>query len=44
MELNPAGGFIIQTQDMGQMPADGFPFPVRVSCQIHFVRFGGFCF
>ena len=44
MKLYPAGRLIVQSQDVGQMPADCFPFPVRVSCQIHFICFGRFRF
>ena len=43
MEHDAAGGFVIQSQDMSQMPADSFSFPVRVSCQINFVRLGSLC-
>ena len=42
MKFDPAGIRFIQSQDMGQMPADGFPFPVRVSCQVDFIGLGRF--
>ena len=41
-EGDPVGGVQRQAQNVGQMPADGFPLPVRVGGQEHFVRlFGG---
>ena len=41
-EGHPVGGGGVQPQNVGQVPADGFAFPVRVSGQQHAVRlFGG---
>ena len=30
---------VVQLQGLCQMPGNGFSFTVRVSCEIHFVRF-----
>ena len=35
VEFNPARFIIADAKDVIQMPADGFPFPVRVCCKKH---------
>ena len=42
MKLDPAGRIHVHIQGLGQMPGDGFPFTVRVGCQINFGSVFGF--
>ena len=34
MECDPVYGIFRESQFLGQVPGDGFPFTVRVGCQI----------
>ena len=43
MKSDTARLLFVDAENMGQMPTDGFPFPVRVRCQIDFVGLLGRC-
>ena len=42
VEFDPAGGGYIHAQRLSQMPGNGFPFAVRVRCEIDFGSGFGF--